>query len=367
MATTEYGVNHPLAVKLWAKDLLEEALKQTYFSRFVGSDSGALIQKKDELSKNAGDQIRFGLRMQLTGAGIAGDATLEGNEESLQTYADTIVINQLRHAVRSQGQMSEQRVPFSVREEAKNGLRDWWADRLDFWFMNQITGNTAQTDTRYTGMTAAIAPTTTSGSERAVVANQESSEASLSATASCIFSLRLIDRAVAMAETATPLIRPVKVGASDMYVAFLHQNQVFQLRTNTATGQWQDIQKAAMNGGEVTKNPIFTGALGVYNNVVLHRSTRIPAINTLTGGGTTSVGTGRRAVLCGAQAAVFAMGQANKGSGMKMSWFEESFDYGNQFGVEAGMIAAIKKTVFNSVDFATITMSSYSPNPATTA
>lgn len=27
--------------------------------------------------------------------------------------------------------MSEQRVPYSVREEAMMGLKDWWADRLD--------------------------------------------------------------------------------------------------------------------------------------------------------------------------------------------------------------------------------------------
>ena len=33
-----------------------------------------------------------------------------------------------------------------------------------------------------------------------------------------------------------------------------------------------DIQKAAMAGGEVT-NPIFTGALGMYNNCVIRERT----------------------------------------------------------------------------------------------
>ncbi len=32
MATTAYGVNHPLAVKLWSKRLMREALKETYVS-----------------------------------------------------------------------------------------------------------------------------------------------------------------------------------------------------------------------------------------------------------------------------------------------------------------------------------------------
>lgn len=131
MSNTEFGVNHPLAVKLWSRKLIREALKQTYVSRFMGRDSRSIVQIKEETSKSAGDRITVGLRMQLSGEGVSGDDTLEGNEEALTTYADNIFINQLRHAVRSAGKMSEQRVPFSVREEARAGLTDWWADRID--------------------------------------------------------------------------------------------------------------------------------------------------------------------------------------------------------------------------------------------
>ena len=115
MATTAYGVNHPLAVKLWSKKLMREALKETFMSRFMGTSKDSLIQVKDETNKSAGDRVRVGLRMQLSGTGVVGDGTLEGNEESLTTYSDDLMINQLRHAVRSDGEMSEQRVPFSVR------------------------------------------------------------------------------------------------------------------------------------------------------------------------------------------------------------------------------------------------------------
>ena len=137
MATTDYGVNHPLAVKLWAKRLFREALKETFVSRFMGTSKNSLVYVKDDLQKSAGDRIRYGLRMQLSGAGIQGDTTLEGNEEALTTYTDNIFIDQLRHAVRSGGEMSEQRVAFSVREEGMDGLRDWWADRIDTAFFNR--------------------------------------------------------------------------------------------------------------------------------------------------------------------------------------------------------------------------------------
>src|SRR5579872_3720426 len=99
MAVTSFGVNDPLAVKLWSKKLSVETLKATWLSKFMGNTSNSLIQIKDELKKSAGDKITFGLRMQLTGAGTAGDGTLEGNEESLTTYNDAVYIDQLRHAV----------------------------------------------------------------------------------------------------------------------------------------------------------------------------------------------------------------------------------------------------------------------------
>lgn len=360
MAGTAYPVNHPLAVKLWSKKLSVEALKATWFRKFMGSSSDSMIQVKDETSKQAGDRITIGLRMQLNGAGIQGDGTLEGLEESLTTYSDNIFIDQLRHAVRSSGQMSEQRVTFSIREEARAGLTDWWSDRLDTCMFNQLAGYTAQNDTRYTGNQAAIAPS----AGRFFVAGSAVGalpESSLSATTTQYLTLADIDRCVNIAKTATPLIRPLKVDGEDKFAMFLHPNQVRALRTNTSQGQWLDIQKAAMTGGKVNNNPIFTGALGVYNQTILYEAVRIP--NTVTANASAGDQTPfRRAVFAGAQAGFMAFGQKT-GTSARASWDEETFDYGNQFGVSAGMIFGTKKAVFNSVDFGAIVVSSFAPNP----
>ena len=345
MATTDYPLNHPLAVKLWSKKLMQEALKQTYFAKFIGKTSGSLIQIKEETSKGAGDKITFGLRMQLTSDGVVGDATLEGNEESLVTYSDSVLINQVRNAVRSDGKMSEQRVPFSVREEARMGLTDWFADMWDTAFFNQLCGNTSQATGAKSGNNATVAPSST----RIQYSDGKTTEAGIASTgASTQMRLTLIDYAVEKAKTASPMIRPVKVNGEDMWVCFMHPYQVTQLRTTTDTGQWLDIQKAAMTGGKIADNPIFTGALGVYNNVILHESTRIPASPTQS--------TVKRAVLCGAQAGVIAFGQDFGGgeTGSNFKWNEKLFDYDNQLGVSAASIYGLKKTIFNSVDFATI-------------
>jgi N4-gp56 family major capsid protein len=355
MANTSYPVNHPLAVKLWSKKLFQDALKATHAARFMGSSSNSLIQIKDETQKSAGDKITVGLRMQLSGDGVSGDGTLEGQEEALTTYSDSVFIDQLRHAVRSEGRMSEQRVTFSVRDESKTGLSDWYANRIDTAFFNQIAGNTAQADTRYTGSQATIAPSTTSGNSRIIYGPLDAAEASLSsASASANFQLTLIDKAVAYAETATPTIRPIKVNGKDHYVCFLHPYQVYSLRTDATANRitWYDAQKARVQGGEMD-NPIFNGALGEYNGVILHSNTRVPVAPSTT--------TVRRAIFCGAQAACIAYGREN--SDTKMTWVEELFDYGNKLGVSAGMIWGLKKMQFNSIDFGTIVISTHAEAP----
>lgn len=326
MATTSYGVNANEAVKLWSRKLMREALKATWASRFMGNDSNSLCQVLDDTSKGPGDRVRCILRMQLGGAGTQGDATLEGNEEALITYTDDTVINQLRHAVRSSGKMTEQRIPFSIREEARMGLQDWWSDRFDSWFMNQLVGDTNVTDTKYSGNNAVTA---------------HDANHILSASGSTNFSLLLIDQAVIKARTLTPVIRPVSTEAGDKYVMFITPEQHYDLRRDTNTLEWGDIQKAAMQGGNISDNPIFTGALGEYNGVILHESTRLPYPSNVGG-----------AVLCGAQAAVMAFGRDN--SPNRMSWVEELFDYGNQLGVSAGCIAGLKRTYYNSASFSSI-------------
>jgi len=346
LATTEYGVNHALAVKRWAPDLMKVALKKTSYGQFMGRGSNALCQVKTELNKGAGDRIRFGLRYQLEGDGVEGDDTLEGNEEALVTYSDNVFINQLRHAVRSEGKMSEQRVPFSVREEARDGLSDWFADHFDQAFFNQLGGMSSVTDGKLTGHNTPTAPDAshlllarggdvTPANEAALVSSQT-------------FVLSDIDNCVEKATTLSVPIRPIDIGRGEKkYVMFLHPYQVFDMRTNTNTGQWLDIQKAAMSGGQISGNPIYTGALGEYNNVVLHQNTRVPSEETDT----------RRALFCGAQAAAMAFGRESQP--YTFSWVEELFDFKNQLGVAGGTQWGLKKCTFNSSDHSVLVMATW--------
>lgn len=359
MATTAYPVNHPAVVKLWSKRIAREALKETMAYKFMGSSSNSMIQVFDDTSKGAGDKITVPLRMQLSGRGVGESEALEGNEESLTVYTDSLVINEMRHAARVSTVIDQQRIPWSAREEASMGIKDWYSDRIDTILANQLTGNTAVTDTLYTGNNAAVAPSTGTGAARRHLIYQQDDNtdhtAETSLSTSDTFSLKLVDRCIAIAQTASPLIRPIKVGSQSYYVMFLHPYQVKDLRTNTNTGDWLDLQKSAMSGGDVNENPIFTGALGVYNGVVFHQWTRLPQITTGQG-----ANTGARAAFCGAQSLALAWG---KGYSEAPKYIEDTFDYNHDFGVAVETIIGAKKMVFNSIDFATIAVSTYAAAP----
>lgn len=87
MATTTYGINDALAVKLWSKKLAVEVSKATAIAPMIGTSSNSIIQLKDETQKGAGDKVTFGLRRQLIGDGVSEGTILEGNEEALATLA----------------------------------------------------------------------------------------------------------------------------------------------------------------------------------------------------------------------------------------------------------------------------------------
>jgi len=357
MATTTYGVNDAMAVKLWSKKLAVEALKYTAIGPLIGTGSDSIIQKKDEFSKGPGDKVTYGLRTQLVGDGVSEGEVLQGNEESLTVYSDSVVINELAHAVkvRAKNRIDQKRVPFDLRDEAKAGLRDWYAKRMSVAAFNQLCGNTAESRIKYTGLQATLAPST----GRRFACNATTTTADESLSSGDKFQLKYIDYAVEIAKTSTATsgpVRPVIIDGEEKYVLYLHPYQVTDLRTDATTaGNWFDITAKAMQGGNVSKNPIYVGSLGEYNGVILRSAFDIPlGVNSSTG---VAVANTRRAVLLGAQAMMCGFGMdADEAT---FDWVEELFDYERELGVSAQTMFGMKKTQFNSVDFGTIVIASY--------
>lgn len=361
MAIEEYGVNDARAKKLWSRMTMREVIKDVSFAGLVGDGEDSVIQLLED-TKEGGDRITVNLVMQATGRGTGEGVVQKGNEEALSTYTDNLYINELGHAHRIPNKgISPQRVPFISRELARKSLRDWWKTRFDTALFNQLCGYTPQTDTYYTGMQASLAPSTSRKlwSESGATADSDLDSSGDE------FTLAMIDKAVTIAETGTggPPIRKARIkGYSDpMYVCFLHPYQTYQLRQGSlgSTMTWAELQKSVLTAKAESDNPVFKGGnfVGIYNGTVLMQSSFVtPGAVT-----TTSYPNVRRAVFCGAQAGVLAFG---KDYGLNsMDWIEDLDDYQRDFGVRASTVFGLKKTVYNSVDFSTITLSSYSPAP----
>jgi N4-gp56 family major capsid protein len=350
MAVQSIATGNALTVKQWSVGLEAETLKKLSYRAFIGKRSDSLIQEKDELSKEPGDQITIGLRGQLdpTLAPVQGNAGLEGNERTIDLYTDAIKLDQIRDAVRFNNVIDKQRVTFDMRDEAKVALADKLAAVMDFAFFHHIAGNTAVDDTALTFNNATVAATD-------VIRPTASTDEGLGS--SNTFTLELVDWAVEKAKTRSFMpMRPAHVeGLGEYYICFLHPYQVRALRASGS--QWTAIQRDILQGmKDPNGSPLITGGLGVYNGVLFVESSRVPlGVNSSTDA---AVSNTRRAVLAGAQAAAICYGRFG-GSDERFRWVEKEFDYDNQLGVAAGLVGGMKKLQFNSTDVSSIVISTY--------
>ena len=320
-ADTTITVAPNLVQEAWAKDTWEAGFEKTFFMKFTGKSALDIVQIKEELKKEAGDAITIPLLMPLTGAGIAGDNILEGNEEALIYRDFKVSIDQIRNAVRLKGKMDEQKTQIDMRKDAKHALSNWLANHIDDAIFTALSTN----------------PT----ADRTVFAGSATSEGTI--TTSDVFTADLIGKIKRVATgTKQNQVKPVKVDGMDTYVLVIDP---FQARDLTSDQKWINAQQNANVRG--SKNPIFTGALGMYNGVIVHESARV--LRTQSGTSAPKVG---HALFLGAQAAVMAVGS-------EPSWEEETFDYKNKVGFSFGRIFGIAKSQYkfdgtNLTDFGVI-------------
>lgn len=310
-----------LVRKAWGKDTWNAAMKNIFFSKFMGKDASSIIRVQDELSKEAGDNVTIPLLLKLKNAAITGDNTLEGNEEALQYRDFNVVINQYRNAVRLNGKMEEQRSALKLRNDAKSALQTWFTELIDGMFFSALTAS----------------PTT----GRKVFAGTNTAESTIATTD--VFSTALIGKAKRIAQMdANAPIQPVKVDGANHYVMIIDPYQSRDLKNDA---KWLAAQQNAADRGST--NPIFTGALGVWDNVIIFENEQ--CIRTATGASSGMVG---HALFLGAQAGVMATAQDTQ-------WVEKEFDYDNQVGFAVSRIFGIAKTQFkydgtNAVDFSCV-------------
>lgn len=350
MAVTTIGVGDAKAVKRYALGLAVDVGKKAYFNKkFMGEgvDSPTPIQTLPYLENEAGDEISYDLSMQLKMKPIQGDNTLRGKEEDLKFYTDTMKIDQMRGGVNTGGKMTRKRTIHDLRKTAKTRQGEWWSRLFDetlFMYLSGARGSNSAfiEDTDFTGYAgnSFTAPDT----QHIMYGGSATSKASLVSTDK--MSLTLIDKLVARASmmgggtSGIPAISPVEIDGEEHYVLLMNPWQEYDLRGGTATGQWLDIQKASA-AAEGRKSPMFSGGLGMYNNVILHSHKNVVIYDDYGAGSDVDAA---RALFMGRQAAVVAFG--SPGTGMRFDWNEEMEDRGNQVVITTGSIFGVKKSSY---------------------
>lgn len=344
MGATIIGVNDPVAVKKFSVLLMVEGVSKSYWlSKFMGKYKKDGMNKPivliTDLEKEAGDKLTYDLFMEISGAGVEGDDILKGKEVPLAKYTDTLYIDQFRHGVNPGGKMTRKRTVHDLRQIGRGRLSGYfarWYDEQFFAYLSGARGIDTTWKALPLGWTGRAGNAFTAPSKIVYGGN---ATAKNDVDANDKFDLAVIDKAIAHIETTDPEIQPIMYEGEPHYICVMHSWQKRDLRVNTSTGQWQDIQKAAAERGK--GNPIFRGSLGMYNNVILHAHRRVVRFSDYGGAGNVAAA---RALLFGAQAGVIAFG--NSGNGLRFDWHEETEDRGNVLIIDGGTIVGIKKCTF---------------------
>lgn len=328
-----------LTVQQWDAKYFREYLGWNKFAKYMGTSANSIIQVKDDLTKKKGDSMTFALVNRLTGAGVTGSSTLEGNEEAMDTRSHKLTVDQIRNAVRV-ATLDEQFSSISLREAAKPTLQDWSMESMRDGVveaLNSILGVAYGSATEANKDIWAVdnADRVLFGSlvanynvdHSAALLNIDNTADKLSAA--------MVSLAKRKAKLASPQIRPIRVreaGDEEWYVLLCNSLCFRDLQADTTIAQAnRDARARGVN------NPLFTGGDLLYDGVIIRE---IEQIAVDAGAGAAAIDVAPN-FLCGAQA-------VGVGYAMRSNTVEEKFDYGDKHGVAVREIRGIDKLLFGS-------------------
>lgn len=331
------NLSDPATVNIWEQTLEREVRARDPLldpaSGLAGKGADALIQQKDQLSDGPGAYVRTKLRYQLTGRGRAGDEVLKGHGEDYKWSTYDVYVNTLRHAFTVSSPIVDQYITEDAAEEGRDGLADWFANRLSLICHAHAAGISLITDEAYRAHNTINAI----NSNYIIRPNGKTSAASL--TTSDTFDLDLINNAARLVKLLRPKIRPAMTKWGPRYCVFLSPEQVFSLRETNS--QWYAQMAFAAQGGHIEDNGLWTHALGQDQGFLFFESDFVPP--GITGGSLQS--NTRRAWIGGAQALFMAYGRGWKvAPGYKLNrfqWSRESEDFNHQHDIAATTIVGV--------------------------
>ena len=337
----------------WSKQLWRQARNQSFIGKFMGTDANSMVQHITELKKSEkGARAVITLLTDLEGDGVAGDRTLEGNEEAMKSFDQVIRLDQIRHANRHEGRMADQKSVVEFRSNSRDALAYWLSDRIDqiafltlggMSYGNKTSGG-LRTGSDLTALEFAqdvSAPTSkrlftwdkASMSLKDPTQKTNLSASFLAADTPC-WELFVQLKAYAKDNYVRGLRED---GGEETFHVFLSPQGMAKLKLDPT--YLLNLRHAQPRGAN---NPLFTGGSVKIDDIYIHEFRHVPNTRTAASGskwGNLGTVDGCRMLFCGAQ----AMGMADIGN---PEWVEKGFDYENQQGISTGKILGFLKPKF---------------------
>ena len=328
-----------LTVQQWDDKYFTEYFQENRFKDEMGTSQNSIIHVKEDLKKKKGESATFSLINRLTGAGVTGSSTLEGNEEALDSRSFKLDITKRRNAVRV-AEIDEQFSAISLREGGREALMDWSQENTRDRIIEALasingvaygTASEAQKDAWLVDnadrvLFGAAKSNNSSNDHSASLANIDNTNDQLTTSA-----LSLMKR---IATSAAPKIRPLRSTSSGrrFYICYANTEAFRDLKTDSV------IQQAQREVGLKMQNEkLFKGGDLEWDGIIIKE---IDDIAILSGVGAGSIDVGP-VYLCGAQAVGYAIAK-------RWNTVTEEFDYGDKHGVAVQELGNFGKMTFGS-------------------
>ena len=337
-------------------NIFKQYILSNFFSNMIGKrGSGKPIVIDDSVFKGrgAGDVGRWHFIPQYEGEGIEGqNPSITGNEKTLEEFYMDLRIDQVAQAFKKRGKMTDIRTIWNIRDEFKSQLAEWFRHYTEIDLIYALTGLKSDGATRITGASA-MSTDLVNGAGRCFrpdyadskfstvkVSAADSDGTSLTGAINStdIMNTYLLDELQSLAKTAGKYpMKPVRAqNNEEYYILVLHPSVAIDLRRDA---RWEKRALASMTGkGSLEGDPIATGAIGVWNHIIIKEANFIVTQSNSAG----SVHVARN-LLLGAEAAILAYGQT-------LDYKEETRDYGREMGVAADEIRGCNKLTFDGCD-----------------
>lgn len=346
---TNFAALTPQQKLVWSRDTWSAARDMMFIKRFMGRTQNAMIQIIKELTKTEkGDQAIIQLVADLVEDGVIGDNEREGNEEAMQSYSQVISLDLLTHSVRNKGKLADQRTVINFREQGRDKLSYWLANRTDqlafltlsgigFAYKNNGSDRINSPFPQLSFAADVKAPTAKRSLMWDGTSLQQSSTASI--TNAYLPNYRMIVDLIAYAKEH--YVRPLMDGGKQYFVLLIAPGTLAALKKDP------DYQRAvvAVATKAGTDSPWFTGATVTVDGAVLHEHNLVYTTKGAAAGKKWGAGgnvNGTRTLLCGAQ----AMGMVDLGA---PDWVEKLFQYDSQQGINVDKMIGLLKPQFHSI------------------